>query len=119
MDMVMTKKSALDTSLKMEHIDVPSLDEVERTVPKSDASKSPDTSPSNPRNWPLWKKNAQIIMIAFHSMMSTFMAAGIIPAFDQLAESYNVSVPTASYLTSFQVSDSGSPYSPIANHVML
>lgn len=36
-------------------------------------------------------------------MMGTFMAAGIIPAYDAFAEQYNVTVPTASYLTSFQV----------------
>lgn len=61
-------------------------------------------SPQNPRNWPRWKKNAQILMVAFHSMMGTFMAAGIVPAYDALAEEYNVTVPTASYLTSVQVS---------------
>lgn len=60
-------------------------------------------SPQNPRNWPLWKKNIQIVMVAFHSMMGTFTAAGIIPAYDDFAKQYNVSVPTASYLTSFQV----------------
>lgn len=42
-------------------------------------------------------------MVAFHSMMGTFMAAGIIPAYDIFAEKYNVTVPDASYLTSFQV----------------
>lgn len=43
-------------------------------------------------------------MVAFHSMMGTFMAAGIIPAYDSFAEQYGVTVPAASYLTSFQVS---------------
>lgn len=62
-----------------------------------------DDSPRNPRNWPHWKKNVQIVMVAFHSMMSTFTAAGIIPAFDTFAEEYHVSVEAASYLTSFQV----------------
>lgn len=33
-----------------------------------------------PCNWLKWKKNAQILMMAFHSMISTFMAAGIAPA---------------------------------------
>lgn len=60
-------------------------------------------SPQNPRNWPHWKKNAQILMVAIHSMMGTFMAAGIIPAYDAFAEQYNVTVPDASYLTSCQV----------------
>lgn len=60
-------------------------------------------SPQNPHNWPRWKKNAQILMVAFHSMMGTSMAAGIIPAYDTFAEQYNVTVPDASYLTSCQV----------------
>jgi hypothetical protein len=60
-------------------------------------------SPQNPRNWSNSKKNAQILMVAFHSMMGTFMAAGIIPAYDTFAEKYGVTVPDASYLTSFQV----------------
>ncbi|KAJ5382103.1 hypothetical protein N7517_000014 [Penicillium concentricum] len=60
-------------------------------------------SPQNPRNWPRWKKNAQILLVAFHSMMGTFMEAGIIPAYDAFAEKYNVTVPDASYLTSSQV----------------
>lgn len=57
-------------------------------------------SPRNPRNWPLWKKNIQIMMVAFHSMMDTFTAAGIIPAYEDFARVYNVSMPVASYLTS-------------------
>jgi hypothetical protein len=64
---------------------------------------SPIQSLQDPRNWPRWKKNAQILMVAFHSCVSTFMAAGIIPAYDMLAERYGVTVPDASYLTSFQV----------------
>ncbi|QKX64687.1 uncharacterized protein TRUGW13939_11863 [Talaromyces rugulosus] len=60
-------------------------------------------SPRDPRNWPRLKKNAQILVAAFHSMMGTFIAVGIIPAFDVFAEQYNVTVPAASYLTSIQV----------------
>ncbi|KAE8372402.1 major facilitator superfamily domain-containing protein [Aspergillus bertholletiae] len=59
--------------------------------------------PEDPRNWPIWKKNVQILMVAFHSMVATFMAAGIIPAFDTMAEEYGVTVPQASYLTSIQI----------------
>ncbi|KAJ5903294.1 hypothetical protein N7504_005677 [Penicillium tannophilum] len=59
--------------------------------------------PDDPQNWPHWKKNAQILMVAFHSMMCTFMAAGIIPAYDTFAEQYNITVVDASYLTSFQI----------------
>ncbi|PYH42287.1 MFS general substrate transporter [Aspergillus saccharolyticus JOP 1030-1] len=60
-------------------------------------------SPANPQTWPVWKKNAQILMVAFHSMVATFMAAGIIPAYDAMAEAYGVTVPQASYLTSMQI----------------
>ncbi|KAJ5725005.1 uncharacterized protein N7483_006362 [Penicillium malachiteum] len=67
-----------------------------------DSVASPD-DPRDPRNWSLRKKNAQILMVAFHSMISTFMAAGIIPAYETLAKQYNVTVPEASYLTSFQI----------------
>jgi sulfur relay (sulfurtransferase) complex TusBCD TusD component (DsrE family) len=59
----------------------------------------------DPENWPQWKKNAQILMVAFHSCVSTFMAAGIIPAYEIFAEQYGVTVPDASYLTSFQVGE--------------
>lgn len=60
--------------------------------------------PNAPCNWPKWKKNTQIMMVAFHSMISTFMAAGIVPAYDAMAEKYGVTVTEASYLTSVQVS---------------
>lgn len=63
----------------------------------------PTDDPDDPRNWPKWKKNAQIVMVAFHSMMSTFMAAGIVPGYDIFAEQYGVTVQTTSYLTSVQV----------------
>ncbi|PYH96646.1 MFS general substrate transporter [Aspergillus ellipticus CBS 707.79] len=62
-----------------------------------------DNSPANPRNWPAWKKNSQILMVAFHSMAATFMAAGIIPAYDKMAEDFGVTVTEASYLTSVQI----------------
>ena len=60
-------------------------------------------SPHSPRNWPRWKRNTQILMASFHSMMGPFMSAGIIPVYDIFVEEYNVTKPTASYLTSFQV----------------
>lgn len=59
--------------------------------------------PEAPCNWPRWKKNAQIAMVAFHSMMSTFMAAGIVPAYEVMAEEYHITVTEATYLTSIQV----------------
>lgn len=97
-------RSAPTDGRKIEPDDSAHLEGGTRKLAESEVFENSDDSPLNPRNWPLWKKNAQILMIAFHSMMSTFMAAGIVPAFDEFAEDYNVSVASASYLTSFQVS---------------
>ena len=55
-------------------------------------------------DWPQWKKNVTILMVSFHSMISVFMAAGIVPAAHSMAKSYGVSLPDASYLVSIQVS---------------
>lgn len=63
----------------------------------------PETPADAPINWPAWKRNAQILMVAFHSMDTVFMAAGIIPGYEAMAEAYKVTVPQASYLTSSQV----------------
>ncbi len=104
MDASQANQTASYDGPKMERADSIHLDGAAQKTAGSEEPMSSDESPLSPRNWPLWKKNAQIHMIAFHSMMSTFMAAGIIPAFDTFAEDYNVSVTAASYLTSFQVS---------------
>lgn len=59
--------------------------------------------PNYPRNWPTWKKNAQILMVAFHCMGATFMTAGIIPAYDVMSEEDGVPVESATYHTATQV----------------
>lgn len=64
----------------------------------------PSANPEDPLNWPDWKKNTQILMVAFHAMMTTFTAAAIIPAFIPFAKLYDVSVTSATYLTGVQVS---------------
>jgi hypothetical protein len=85
------------------HLEEMTLSLPNQTILEREGSQK--TSSQDPRNWSQGKKNAQILMVAFHSMMGTFMAAGIIPAYDTLAKEYNVTVPDASYLTSFQVSN--------------
>ena len=59
--------------------------------------------PKDPQNWPEWKKNVQILMVSFHSLSSTFMTAGIVPATHTFSEQYGVSLSKASYLASAQV----------------
>ncbi|GFN15301.1 MFS transporter [Aspergillus tubingensis] len=54
-------------------------------------------------DWPQWKKNNMILMVSFHSMISVFMAAGVVPAVSSMAESYGVSLADASYLVSIQI----------------
>ncbi|KAL2858539.1 MFS multidrug transporter [Aspergillus pseudoustus] len=61
------------------------------------------TALSGPASWPKWKKNLQIWMVAFHSLMTTFMAAGIIPASATLADDYGVTISEISYLVSTQI----------------
>jgi MFS family permease len=63
----------------------------------------PSSSPEDPLNWPIWKKNTHILLVAFHAMTTTFMAAGIIPGFVDFAKAYGTSIPKASYLTSVQI----------------
>jgi hypothetical protein len=64
----------------------------------------PSSSPRDPLNWPTWKKDVHVLMVAFHAMMTTFTAASIIPGFHSFASKYGTSIEQASYLTSAQVS---------------
>lgn len=63
----------------------------------------PSADPADPYNWPSWKKNANLILVAFHAMMTTFTAAAIIPAYENIAEDLHTTVQGASYLTSLQI----------------
>jgi MFS family permease len=63
----------------------------------------PSSSPEDPLNWPAWKKNTHVLLVAFHAMTTTFMAAGIISGFVEFAKAYGTSIPKASYLTSVQI----------------
>ncbi|KAK6459477.1 major facilitator superfamily multidrug-resistance protein [Scheffersomyces xylosifermentans] len=67
----------------------------------------PSSDPQDPLNWPNWKKNFEILLIAFQTFSSTFMAAGLTPGFEPMAEAYGVTVPTASYFTSAQIAVMG------------
>jgi hypothetical protein len=64
----------------------------------------PSSSPRDPLNWPAWKKDVHVLMVAFHAMMTTFTAACIIPGFHSFALKYETTIEQASYLTSAQVS---------------
>ena len=84
----------LKVSQSSEHID--------RYVPEDPNIRS-NEDPHNPINWPEWKKNTIILMVSFHSMVSVFVAAGLIPGFKTFADIYGVPLERASYLVSAQV----------------
>ncbi|KAI9656193.1 MAG: hypothetical protein M1821_004855 [Bathelium mastoideum] len=78
----------------------------------------PSDDPADPYNWPAWKKITNLTLVAFHAMMTTFIAASIIPAFGPISEALGCTVTRASYLTSLQIAVLGwAPlfWRPIAN----
>lgn len=86
--MALVRKDQLEASAHLEDVSIATSD---------------TQAPEAPINWPAWKRNAQILMVAIHSMVCVFMAAGIIPGYESMAEEYKITVPQASYLTSVQV----------------
>ncbi|KAK6393397.1 hypothetical protein LTR65_002688 [Meristemomyces frigidus] len=63
----------------------------------------PSMDPADPYNWPTWRKNANLVCVAFHAMMTTFTASAIIPVYEYIAVDLDCSIQTASYLTSLQI----------------
>jgi len=78
----------------------------------------PSDDPADPYNWPEWKKMTNLILVGFHAMMTTFIAAAIIPVYENISEDLGVSITQASYLTSLQIAVLGwAPlfWKPMAN----
>lgn len=44
-----------------------------------------------------------LVLVAFHACMATFIAAAIIPAYSDISAEFGVSIQKASYLTSIQI----------------
>lgn len=63
----------------------------------------PSNDPLDPLNWQEWKKNYEIILIAFHCFVVTFMAAGLAPAYEAMSIQYGRSMTEISYFTSAQI----------------
>lgn len=63
----------------------------------------PSMNDDDPLNWSQISKNVQLGMISFHAFMCTFLASGIIPLYEILAEELGETVTRASYLTSVQI----------------
>ncbi|KAJ5887578.1 Major facilitator superfamily domain general substrate transporter [Penicillium taxi] len=78
----------------------------------------PSMSPADPYNWPESKKMVNLLLVAFHACIATFTAAGIIPAYADIAADLGVTLQQASYLTSLQIAIiGGSPlfWKPLSN----
>ncbi|KKK18579.1 hypothetical protein ARAM_005730 [Aspergillus rambellii] len=78
----------------------------------------PSMDPADPYNWPSWKKITNLVLVAFHACMGTFAAAGIIPAYETIAQDFNVSLHQVTYLTSIQIAVlGGAPlfWKPLSN----
>ncbi|OJJ67810.1 hypothetical protein ASPBRDRAFT_78057 [Aspergillus brasiliensis CBS 101740] len=58
---------------------------------------------ADPYNWPIWEKVTNLILVGFHAMMATFIAAAIIPAYTVMAADLGKPVEDISYLTSLQI----------------
>lgn len=69
----------------------------------TDLDPIPGFGDADPYNWPAWKKVSNLFLVAFHALMSTFTAAAIIPAYEDIAKEFSTTVPRASYLTSLQI----------------
>ncbi|KAJ5662029.1 uncharacterized protein N7477_009645 [Penicillium maclennaniae] len=62
----------------------------------------------DPHNWPQWKvsgprKEINFALLTFHSLMTNFVGAGIIPAYTIFAEEFGVTVSEVSYFTSIHI----------------
>ena len=78
----------------------------------------PDPSDEDPLNWPTHKKVINLILVAFHGLMATFISSAIIPAYSEIAKDLGISLETAAYLTSLQIAILGAApffWKPISN----
>ncbi|KAJ5827835.1 Major facilitator superfamily domain general substrate transporter [Penicillium robsamsonii] len=60
----------------------------------------PDMTDADPYNWPRWRKNLNLTLVAFHAMMGTFTASSIQSAFENISEDLDISMQRTSYLVS-------------------
>lgn len=68
-----------------------------------DLDPMPSMDPADPYNWKLSKKLVNLLLVAVHAFMGTFMASGVIPAYASMAEDLHVSLQRTSYMTSLQI----------------
>ncbi|KAG0645532.1 MFS general substrate transporter [Hyphodiscus hymeniophilus] len=62
----------------------------------TDLDPLPSMDPADPLNWPSWKKNVNLFLVAFNAMITTLTAACVIPAFEQFSIELGISLTQAS-----------------------
>ncbi|EIW85848.1 MFS general substrate transporter [Coniophora puteana RWD-64-598 SS2] len=70
---------------------------------RTDLIPMPSDSPVDPLNWPAWRKNVLLAIVAFHTMIGPLGAAILIPAFDELVVDLGITLAQAPYLVSIQI----------------
>ncbi|KFX94848.1 hypothetical protein V490_04129 [Pseudogymnoascus sp. VKM F-3557] len=63
----------------------------------------PGMGDADPYNWTSSKKTINLILVAVHACMSTFIAASIIPAYQTMAKDLGRPLQDITYLTSLQI----------------
>lgn len=85
------------------HLPAAHRDYLQRRHGTLDLEPLPSADEADPLNWPAWKKNLSLVLVAFHAYMAIFIAASTIPAYLPMSQALHVSLPRVSYLTSAQV----------------
>ncbi|KAF9887693.1 hypothetical protein FE257_009646 [Aspergillus nanangensis] len=79
------------------------IEDVHSLKPQAELQFSEPVDLNDPRNWPSWKKDINLALMAFHALMTNFVGAGIIPVYTTFAEEFDVSVQQISYFTSIHI----------------
>ncbi|KAL4245865.1 hypothetical protein ABKN59_008794 [Abortiporus biennis] len=87
----------------VEDVDTNTFDAIYQRHGRIDLNPMPSDSPLDPLNWPSWRKNILLCIVAIHAMQGPFAAALVIPAFMDFAQEFNISLNQASYLVSVQI----------------
>ncbi|KAF8589747.1 MFS multidrug transporter [Ramaria rubella] len=97
----MTEIDKKETVAEVNYID--SSHELYLRHGRSTLEPTPSDSPNDPLNWPSWRKNTLLLIVAIHTMQGPFSAAITIPAFMDLSKEFRVDLNTAAYLTSVPI----------------
>jgi len=81
---------------------VPDPEEEKRTADgKIVLNPQPDDSPNDPLNWPAWRRDIALFSLGFFCMLGGGMTPVLAAGFNDVAKTYNVSVPKVALTTGF------------------